>query len=716
MAITATLDRIGVGIDTARFGHRVSFLRPDHQPAANPLTVLESQAGYRALQQRLEQLHQKHPQAQLHVRIDAAGQYAANVETFLRRLALPITISIGEPKRNKDYQKAHFPKRTTDDTESQAMARFAVVELPPATPAPVPAFVLLHEVAGRLQAQVKQSTQATNRLHNLLARTFPELATLTDDISARWVLQLLDQYPTAERLGQARLTSLHKIPYLPADKALPLHQAAQQSVGSLRGAVVETLVRNLVGELRHAAHAEQKMRQLLIDACRDLPAGGHQQLVTIPGIGAATAAVLAAKIIDIDRFATPYHLVAYFGIFPEEDSSGVDKFGNPLPLGTLRMSHKGNDLVRSYLWNAARTAITHNPAIRALYRRLRAKGKRGDVALGHCMRKLLHLVYALWKTNRPFDEHHFPWEPAIDTQVSIPAPSPTTVAAPPASGAATVGHQGQEPAQQVLTTATASLAPELAPVAAPLAGDAAAMGQQGQEPAQQVLTTATASLASELAPVAAPSTSDAAALGHQGEEPAQQVLTTATASLASELAPVAAPSAINEAAVGHKRDMPAQQVVTTASASVASGLAPVNPSPTPTPAARPRVDYAFLRRQVTLEQVLRHLGLLEQFHGRGQQQRGPCPVHGQATDRQHTFSVHLGKSIFQCFQADCAVHGNVLDFWAAVQRLPLYDAALHLAATFNLPRNREEAPVKGTRQERPGQNPIPGAVITTDGP
>ncbi len=339
------------------------------------------------------------------------------------------------------------------------------------------------------------------------------------------------------------------------------------------------------------------------------------------------------------------------------------------------MSHKGNDLVRAYLWNAARTAITHNPAIGPLYRRLRAKGKRGDVALGHCMRKLLHLVYALWKTNRPFDEHHFPWEPATDTQVSIPAPGPTTAAAPPAPDAAAVGHTQEMPAQQVLTMATASAAAELAPVAAPSASDATAVGQQRQEPAQSVATTA-------------------------------------TASVAAELAPVAAPFATDETAVGHKRDMPAQQVVTTATASVASGLAPVNP----TPAARPRVDYAFLRRQVTLEQVLRHLGLLEQFHGPGQQRRGPCPVHAQATDRNHTLSVHLGKSIFQCFQADCAVHGNVLDFWAAVQRLPLYDAALHLAATFNLPRNREEEPVKGTRQEHPAQGPIPGAVITTDGP
>ena len=116
--------------------------------------------------------------------------------------------------------------------------------------------------------------------------------------------------------------------------------------------------------------------------------------------------------------------------------------------------------------------------------------------------------------------------------------------------------------------------------------------------------------------------------------------------------------------------------------------------PAATAPARPRVDYAFLRRQVTLEQVLRHLSLLDSLHGSGQQRRGPCPIHGHATDRHHTFSVHLGKNVFQCFKADCAAQGNVLDFWAALHRLPLYDAALNLAATFQLQRNREEEPVK----------------------
>jgi transposase len=582
MSTATSLDRIGVGIDTARYGHRVSFLRPDRQPAAKPITVLESHAGYQALGARLELLQRQHPQAHFHIRIDAAGQYAANLEHFLRGLDLPTTISIGEPKRNKDYQKAHFPKRTTDDTESQAMARFAIVEQPPATRARAPQMVLLHEVAARLQSQVKQTTRATNRLHNLMARVFPELATITDDLGAAWVLVLLDKYPTAERLGQARIASIQKIPYLAADKAQALHLAAQQSVASLRGAVTETLVRDLVAQLRHCQQTEQNMRKLLTDAFADLPASGHLQLATIIGIGDATAAVLTAKIVDIDRFDTAEHLVGYFGIFPDENSSGVDKQGNPLPLGTLRMSQKGNDLVRAYLWNAARAAITFNPAIRALYRRLKAKGKRGDVAIGHCMRKLLHLVFAVWKSNRPFDEHHFPWEQPSDTPVATPTP-----------------------AEHAPTT----------------------------------------------------------------------------------------PPAINEMAAGHTREIPAQQVVTTATASVAPPPTPVKAS-TAAPAARPRVDFAFLRQQITLERVLSHLGLLDQLHGRGPQRRGPCPIHGQTTDRAHTFSVNLGKNVFQCFQRECAVHGNVLDFWAALHRLPLYDAALHLADTFQLLRNREEEPVK----------------------
>ena len=334
------------------------------------------------------------------------------------------------------------------------------------------------------------------------------------------------------------------------------------------------------------------MRQLLVAAYHALPAGGHRQLVTIPGLGEATAAALTAKIIDIERFATPEQLVADFGVFPDEHTSGVDKAGKPLPAGTLRMSAKGNDLVRHYLWNAARSAITHNPAIRALYRRLRARGTRGDVAIGHCMRKLLHLVFALWKTGRPFDPQHSAWEPAGDTTASIPTIDPKLGVAPPAVNDTTVGHTREIPAQQVVTTATASVAP--------------------------------------------------------------------------------APAAVN--------------------------------APVPA-AARPRIDYAFLRQQVTLEQVLRHLGLLDQLHGRGLQRRGPCPIHAEPTARAHTFSAHLGKNVFQCFHADCAAH------WQRPGLLGRAASTTALRSRFAARRHLPSAPEqrRGTRK----LNPFARAMLMT---
>jgi len=576
------LDHIGVGIDTARYGHRVSFLRPDRSPAAAPLTVMENREGYQALEDRLRKLCRQHPQAHFHIRIDAAGQYAVNLEQFLRSLDLPMTLSVGEPKRNKDYRKAHFPKRTTDDTESQAMARFAVVERPAATPCPLAAAILLRDVCGRLQIRVKQTTQAVNRLHNLLARAFPELATLTDDIAAGWVLRLLKMYPTAERIARAHLASLEKIPYLSHDIAQAVHRAARESVATLRGTVAEDLIRGQVAQVRSSKEAEKDLKQLLTTAFADLPGSAHLRIVTIPGIGATTAAILVAKIMDINRFATADQLVNYFGIFPEENSSGVDKQGNPLPSGAMHMSPKGNDLVRCYLWNAARVAMRHNPAIKALYHRLKSRGKRGDVALGHCMRKLLHLVFAVWKTDRPFNGEHFPWA----------NPDAAKWATPPSAPAEVVPSQDE-----------------------------------------------------------------------------------------------------NATAVGHMRDLPARKVVTTAAASLEPTSAPVKLAVPHRAAQRPLVDFAFLREHVSILQVIERLGLLARMHCRGPQLRGPCPIHGQPTDSGRTFSVNVGKNIFRCFHADCGAQGNVLDLWAAIHKLPLYEAALHLAETFGLPLNREEEPV-----------------------
>jgi DNA primase len=105
---------------------------------------------------------------------------------------------------------------------------------------------------------------------------------------------------------------------------------------------------------------------------------------------------------------------------------------------------------------------------------------------------------------------------------------------------------------------------------------------------------------------------------------------------------------------------------------------------------------ATLRQQVTIEQVLRRLGHWDCLRGSTTQRRGPCPVHGSSHAGSRSFSVNLEKNVFRCFCPECSAKGNVLDLWAAVQQLPLGEAAQHLAHTFGLhldTRTREEEPV-----------------------
>ena len=61
----AGVRRVGIGIDTSRFGHQVAFWRDDKLPAAPTLTVMESRDGYDRLAQQLRRLREKYPQAEL---------------------------------------------------------------------------------------------------------------------------------------------------------------------------------------------------------------------------------------------------------------------------------------------------------------------------------------------------------------------------------------------------------------------------------------------------------------------------------------------------------------------------------------------------------------------------------------------------------------------------------------------------------------------------
>jgi hypothetical protein len=104
--------------------------------------------------------------------------------------------------------------------------------------------------------------------------------------------------------------------------------------------------------------------------------------------------------------------------------------------------------VRYYLYNAALWAVHHNPAVRPLYQRVRAKHPdHPSIAVGHARCQLLHLVFAVWKSGRPFNPAHYPWADAAPPEGTDPPQSPAEQAA---------GHNPEtKPAKPVVSAARA---------------------------------------------------------------------------------------------------------------------------------------------------------------------------------------------------------------------------------------------------------------------
>ncbi|WP_250126183.1 transposase [Chroococcidiopsis sp. CCMEE 29] len=123
-------------------------------------------------------------------------------------------------------------------------------------------------------------------------------------------------------------------------------------------------------------------------------------LTSIPGVGDQTAASILAEIGSIDTFESARQLAAYSGLTPRERTSGTSVRGK------TSLSRIGNSRVRKALFMPALTATQYNPILHDLWERLLKRGKTKMVALGAVMRKLLHLVFGVFKSRKTFDPNY----------------------------------------------------------------------------------------------------------------------------------------------------------------------------------------------------------------------------------------------------------------------------------------------------------------------
>lgn len=121
----------------------------------------------------------------------------------------------------------------------------------------------------------------------------------------------------------------------------------------------------------------------------------HQALLmSVPGVGKQTAQTLLSSLPQlgtVDRKA----LAALVGLAPYCRDSGQTK--------GQRAIRGGRPQVRKILYLAALTATRFNPLIKQHYQKLLTAGKAKKTAIIACARKLLTILNAIIKTNKPWE-------------------------------------------------------------------------------------------------------------------------------------------------------------------------------------------------------------------------------------------------------------------------------------------------------------------------
>ena len=95
----------------------------------------------------------------------------------------------------------------------------------------------------------------------------------------------------------------------------------------------------------------------------------------------------------------------------------------------------------------------------------------------------------------------------------------------------------------------------------------------------------------------------------------------------------------------------------------------------------PGIDFQLLRERIAMREVLELLQF-EAIARRGDQWRGPCPVHGSRNPKSRSFSVNVRFGRYYCFR--CGSRGHALELWSAVRGLSLYAAAVELCELLGL--------------------------------
>ena len=123
-------------------------------------------------------------------------------------------------------------------------------------------------------------------------------------------------------------------------------------------------------------------------------------ICSVSGIGLLTAAIVLAETNGFDLIRNKRQLASYAGFDVREKQSGTSIKGKP------KISKKGNKHLRKAMHLPALSAIRHDQRFKAVFARLVSKHGIKMKAAVAVQRRLLEMIYTIYKTNKKYDKQH----------------------------------------------------------------------------------------------------------------------------------------------------------------------------------------------------------------------------------------------------------------------------------------------------------------------
>lgn len=399
---------IYIGIDIGKSKHCIAAINHQANTLIKPTFVPQNAHAFQNIHASIEALTTD--TSQVKIGIEASGHYWGHFHRFLIQKGW--TVELINPVLSAAQGRQHLRGRKTDKDDAITIAKTLRDGGYEPWSAPTPQGDALKKLCRQRDFTITELSNAKRRLTALLDQSFPELAAFFSDPYGKAPVQLLRHAPSADTIASLSTRKIAAILREASrkrhgiDKARKLHQAAINSVArGYRCHALETSITLMLDQIEFLQKQTQTLDTAIARTYTQLTQ--EHPLQKLPGIGKVTAPTIIAEYGDLQRFHGGYKtLQAYAGLDPRIRESGQWK-------GTVRMSKRGSPALRTALYKAASMGRLHCPQLQEIYEKHRhQKGKNHHVAISHVARKLIQLIWAVWRNNAPYDPQKINPKPA----------------------------------------------------------------------------------------------------------------------------------------------------------------------------------------------------------------------------------------------------------------------------------------------------------------